>query len=244
MLYKPKGSIVQFNWQDTQEGREYFGGILRRNRRKFFGMLEMPSLPLQSTADVVSYKIFLSGKPGIGKTSTIAKLSGQEVPHMHIETPGIQTSVVYWPAKLINSSKVILFKFHFWDCGSHSMKKYDHLLPACKANVDAVLFMFSFTDRSSFEDLPNNVSCFLDGQENVLSAAVATKHDQVLHGDITEQELRDFEEQWSVPVLKIANVNGPRLADGYSLDGRAGIMEIASFLNYLSELLWQRDQSV
>ena len=36
----------------------------------------MPNLPLQVAPDVVSYKIFLSGKPGIGKTSTVAKLRG------------------------------------------------------------------------------------------------------------------------------------------------------------------------
>lgn len=41
------------------------------------GLLEMPSLPMQSPPDILNYKILLSGKAGIGKTSTIAKLSGQ-----------------------------------------------------------------------------------------------------------------------------------------------------------------------
>ena len=47
--------------------------------------------------------------------------------------------------------------------------------------------------------------------------------DQFLHSDITEQNLIDFEEQYKVPVLKIGNVNGPRLSDNRTLDGRAGI---------------------
>ncbi|KXJ06553.1 REM2- and Rab-like small GTPase 1 [Exaiptasia diaphana] len=76
-MSRPRGSIVQFNWQDSPEGREYFAGILRRNRRKIFGLLEIPSLPMQSPPDIINYKIVLYGKPGIGKTSTIAKLSGQ-----------------------------------------------------------------------------------------------------------------------------------------------------------------------
>lgn len=35
--FKPRGSIIQFNWQETAEGREFLGGILHRNRRKTFG---------------------------------------------------------------------------------------------------------------------------------------------------------------------------------------------------------------
>ena len=47
--------------------------------------------------------------------------------------------------------------------------------------------------------------------------------DQVLHSEITEEELRDFQEQWNIPVVKICNNEGRKLADG-SLDGRAGIV--------------------
>ena len=35
--FKARGSIVQFKWQETPEGREFLGGILHRNRRKSFG---------------------------------------------------------------------------------------------------------------------------------------------------------------------------------------------------------------
>lgn len=143
---------------------------------QFAGLLETPSVPIQSPPDVVHYKILLYGKPAIGKTSTIAKLSGQglywivyhiascdtyivyrsivcdikaapslglgqvsfrvifekfrqaslivfhhsppspcewtpktellhiililEIPLAHVETPGIQTTVVHWPVKV------------------------------------------------------------------------------------------------------------------------------------------------
>ena len=50
------------------------------------------------------------------------------------------------------------------------------------------------------------------------------KLDQILNSDFTEQEIKEFEQQWEVPVLRIANVTGRRLADGRSLDGRAGVM--------------------
>lgn len=50
--------------------------------------MDKPVLPLNITADEVKYKILLVGKSGIGKTSTIAKLSGNEIPATHSETPG------------------------------------------------------------------------------------------------------------------------------------------------------------
>ncbi|PFX32878.1 REM2- and Rab-like small GTPase 1 [Stylophora pistillata] len=103
---------------------------------------------------------------------------------------------------LKESHKVVMFKLQFWDCGEHAIRKYDHLLPALKEKADAALFLFSFTDRGSFDDLPN----------------------QILNSDFTEQEIREFEEQWQVPVLRIANVTGKRLADSRTLDGRAGVM--------------------
>lgn len=45
-------------------------------------------LPPQVAADIVSYKIFVSGKSGVGKTALVAKLMGLEVPSMHHETTG------------------------------------------------------------------------------------------------------------------------------------------------------------
>ena len=46
----------------------------------FLGLLEVPSLPPQLAIETVSYKIILTGKPGVGKTSTVAKLLGQGEP--------------------------------------------------------------------------------------------------------------------------------------------------------------------
>lgn len=52
------------------------------------GILDKPVLPANITADEVKYKILLVGKSGVGKTSTIAKLSGNDIPNSHSETPG------------------------------------------------------------------------------------------------------------------------------------------------------------
>lgn len=45
-------------------------------------------LPPPVSIDTASYKIFVSGKSGVGKTALVAKLAGLEVPVVHHETTG------------------------------------------------------------------------------------------------------------------------------------------------------------
>lgn len=63
-----------------------------------------------------------------------------------------------------------------------------------------------------------------------------------MHTDVTEQDLTEFRRAWRLPVLRMKSVNGPRLADGRTLDGRAGLLEVAHVLNGLAEHLWYQDQ--
>ncbi|XP_073875215.1 ciliogenesis and planar polarity effector 2 isoform X13 [Macaca fascicularis] len=53
------------------------------------GLLERPVLPPPVSIDTASYKIFVSGKSGVGKTALVAKLAGLEVPVVHHETTGL-----------------------------------------------------------------------------------------------------------------------------------------------------------
>ncbi|KAG8569857.1 hypothetical protein GDO81_014567 [Engystomops pustulosus] len=236
------GSLITPDWLLSPEGRDYLTCILRKRKRRTFGLIERPVLPPQLPADVASYKIFVTGKSGVGKTSLVAKLCGLEVPTMHHETTGIQTSCVYWPAHPRHSDRPIIFAFQFWDCGESALKKFDHILPACKEKADAVLFLFSFTDRSSFEDVPALISRTLSQEENVARVVIGTKLDQFMHTDVTEQDIRDFQQTWQVPVMRVRSVNAPRLSDGRSLDGRTELADAAPVLNGLAEVLWHRDQ--
>ncbi|XP_063001184.1 ciliogenesis and planar polarity effector 2 [Elgaria multicarinata webbii] len=243
MIVAP-GTVVVSDWHKTQEGKEHFATLLRRNKRKSFGLVERPVLPPQAAADVVSYKIFVSGKSGVGKTALVAKLAGLEVPWVHHETTGIQTTTVYWPARLRESGRALFFKFSFWDCGEAVLKKFDHILPACTEKVDGFLLLFSFTDRASFEGLPNLISRVTDGAKNAVRMVIGTKFDQFAHTDVTEHDVAAFRHAWSLPVLRAKSVNAPRMSDGQSLDGRAGLSDIAHLLNGLAEHLWRQDQVV
>lgn len=52
------------------------------------GLLEKPSFPPHLMPEECRYKIFLVGRSGVGKTCSVAKLAGNEVPQVHSESPG------------------------------------------------------------------------------------------------------------------------------------------------------------
>ncbi|XP_031818642.1 ciliogenesis and planar polarity effector 2 isoform X3 [Sarcophilus harrisii] len=185
------GSVIVPDWHESAEGKEYLSSILRKNRRRVFG---------------------------------------------------IQTTIVYWPAKLQASDRVIIFRFEFWDCGEAALKKFDHILPACKEKTDAFLFLFSFTDRSSFDDLPAQLSRVAGDAPNTVKMVIGSKFDQYMHTDVPERDLTAFRQAWELPLLRVKSVPGRRLADGRTLDGRAGLADVAHILNGLGEHLWHQDQ--
>ncbi|XP_048375514.1 ciliogenesis and planar polarity effector 2 isoform X1 [Sphaerodactylus townsendi] len=131
----PHGCVVDPDWHKSPEAERYLGAALRRNQRGPWGLLERPVLSPQEAADVVSYKVFVSGRSAVGKTALVASLGGLQVPSAHHETTGIQTTSVYWPAKLRESGRPLFFKFTFWDCGGSVVKKFDHILPVSEGAV-------------------------------------------------------------------------------------------------------------
>ncbi|XP_051692523.2 ciliogenesis and planar polarity effector 2 isoform X2 [Oryctolagus cuniculus] len=80
------GSAIVPDWHESPEGKEFLACVLRRSRRRLFGLLERPVLPPSVAIDTASYKVFVSGKSGVGKTALVAKLAGLEVPTAHHET--------------------------------------------------------------------------------------------------------------------------------------------------------------
>ncbi|OWK12707.1 hypothetical protein Celaphus_00014670 [Cervus elaphus hippelaphus] len=225
------GSVIVPDWHESAQGKEYLACVLRKSRRRVFGLLERPVLPPPVAIDTASYKIFVSGKSGVGKTALVAKLAG------------LETTVVFWPAKLQASNRVVMFRFEFWDCGESALKKFEHMLPACKENADAFLFLFSFTDRASFEDLPGQLAQVAGEAPGVVRMVIGSKFDQYMHTDVPERDLAAFRQAWPLPLLRVKSVPGRRLADGRTLDGRAGLADVAYVLNGLADQLWQQDQA-
>ena len=236
--------FVSPDWLTTKQGQEVYSSLLHKGQhsRKSFGLLERPLFDPQLSLDEYEYKIFISGKSGVGKTSTVAKLSANDISHTHSETPGIQTSCVYWPAYVKTMDKVILFKLKIWDAGENVLKKFDHILPACKEKVDGVIFTFSFTDKSSFGDLPQQMSRINSASDNFCRFIIGTKLD-IPQSEVTQREVEEFEQVWKLPILGIQNTPEHQHAlPGGAGDYRTELKDIAPLMNYMCDELWKRDQ--
>ncbi|WAR14808.1 CPLN2-like protein, partial [Mya arenaria] len=124
------------------------------------GLLERP--PLAAHLEEARYKIFVAGKSGVGKSATVAKLTGHDIPKTHMETPGLQTSTCFWPGKIIDVNK------------------------ACTERVDCILFLFSLVDKSSFDELHALISRLSTPNSNVAKLVIATN--EVTQRDIRDFE--------------------------------------------------------
>ncbi|KAL8601904.1 hypothetical protein ACOMHN_020639 [Nucella lapillus] len=232
------GSLLELEWLRSNEGSQLLNCLLHRSgtRLRQFGLLESPPIPSHLNVEEVSYKVMLVGKTGVGKTSTVAKLTGNDVPLTHSETPGLQTSRVYWPGKIKQLGKTVLFNLQLFDAGETSLKRYDHILPACQEGVDAILFLFSFVDKGSFEEVPQLLTRLTDPGDGLTKMVLGTKFDLHAHSEVTQRDIRDLESHWKVPVLRIRNTHNSQQGES-----TGGLGDVIPVLNTLCEHLWHRD---
>ncbi|KAK3911067.1 Ciliogenesis and planar polarity effector 2 [Frankliniella fusca] len=222
-------SVVFRDWQSTAEGETVLQHFYdpHSSGRKLFGILERPTLP--SSIEEVSYKLFVAGKVGVGKTTTIARLAGIQCTSNYTETPGIRKTNVYWPVKIWD--KTILFKLQFWDAGENSMRKYSHVLTSCKEKADAILLVFSYTDAASFHEIPQLMSKLSQGHHPA-KIVIGTRYSSTNSLDVSNAQTKEFELKWKARVLRMNS----------SLNERNEVHKISPIMNVICEQLWIRDQ--
>ncbi|XP_015121475.1 ciliogenesis and planar polarity effector 2 [Diachasma alloeum] len=223
---------VNMNWLSSPEGESLLHHFYDHSikKRRFYGILERPALP--SSIEEVTYKIFMIGRPGVGKTSVVARflgIVGSE--HVTSEIGGIRKTTVYWPVKIWD--KVVLFKLHFWDTSESSIKKYNHVLPACKDKVDAICSVFSFEDPTSFTDIPYLMNSMNSIQDRPAKIVIGTRYKPWSTLPVTDIQIKEFESKWKMKVIKI---------DVNKSSARPEIFDVAYQLNSLCKSLWNRDQ--
>ena len=227
--------MLDFDWIKTPSAYEYVNSLLHQNQKKQFGLLERPSLPPNKMLTIVKYKIFLCGKAGVGKSTLISQLACGKANESGSESAGIATTIIHWPARLKSSGQIMFFQLHFWDAAENTLKKFDHILPACKAEVDCVLFTFSLTDRASFMEIPALINQMDGINKNPVQVIAATKTDQYAYCDISEKEIENLSQTKNVPILRLKGL----LKKDFNMN--ANIYEMAPFLNKLCSLLLYRD---
>lgn len=227
-------SLVK-DWQTTREARAYMNALYKRKKRVQFGLLEHPTIvsPLLKKAPIHTCKMFLYGKSGVGKTSTVMKLSGRPVPLVHHETLGIQTTTLYWPIKR-SEETIELLQVELWDTGERALRKYEHILSSCLSSTNMVAFFFSYSDRSSWEELPDILAQASTKIQSHLKVVLGTKLDTPTR-HVTAEEVEQFEHTHQIRVIPISNISEE--GEGSSSTTRGDLHDICTPLNTLAELV-------
>ncbi|XP_059081141.1 ciliogenesis and planar polarity effector 2-like [Tigriopus californicus] len=225
-----RSHAISLDWHHTPEGQGVLTHLTDQTtgERRIYGYLERPILP--PTVQVVHYKLFLSGKAGIGKSSLVSFLLGQAHWTSHLgETPGIKVTNVFWPTKI--QTQLVLFHLSLWDAGETASKKYSHIQPVCQENSTGVIFVFAFNDRRSFEELDQQIPNLSQAPTQICPIVVGTKYGSVSESEITQPDVVRFETRWKLPVLRIRHQT-PQAASTPNQG------EVAIVLNLICDQLW------
>ena len=227
-------AFIDFNWLNSDVGKQILQSVQNVNKIKKFGLLERPSLPPSySHFEEVKYKIMLMGKTNSGKTAFIESLCNNSESNNgtnYYETPGIHITQLYWPIKLINIEKFIMFNLNIWDVGKLCSTKYDYIIPSCRENLDCIIFVFSWIDIQSFYEVVDHVKQMEStGHNKIAKIVIGTKFDEIAHSDIRQELIEQFEVQFDLKIIRYSSLN-------------VDFENICEILNEISELLWTRDQ--
>lgn len=121
-------TLIDFDWIESDNGKQILNGIKHNDRIRRFGLLERPQL--SHPYEIMDYKIMLMGKSNAGKTTFIESIfeSKQNLNYIG-ETPGIHVNNLYWPVKIKSVDRFLMFKLSIWDVGKVCSMKYDYIMP-------------------------------------------------------------------------------------------------------------------
>ena len=208
-MHQPRA--VSLEWNQSVEGQGILAHLSDPNTgfRKRYGLLERPVLP--PTVQTLKFKLFLVGRAGVGKTALVSFLStSNPAPqnfHPPGETPGVRCTQLYWPVQLLppaQSPQIALFQLSAWDSGESAAKKYAHVQPVCRENASAAIFVFSFSDKGSFEDVEAQIARLLNQPlNNLCPIIVGTRFGALQESEVSQSDVSRFEGKYRVPVLRL-----------------------------------------
>ncbi|XP_023341620.1 REM2- and Rab-like small GTPase 1 [Eurytemora carolleeae] len=224
-----RGSVLSPDWYKSGEGQGLLAHLAHptTGNRRLYGILEYPNIP--PSIECVEYKVFLVGETGVGKSAVAGWLAGLPAWNRQAgESPGLRVTTVYWPAKLQNNLRI--FKLNIWDTGAGAMKKYGHMYPSCKDGAHGVLVLFSFSDRSSWEEIPALVQRTVLPQDPITPIVVGNRFGNLAETTVSAGEIAEFEQNWNIPVVCVRNQTNS--------SNPGSITEVATVLNTICEQLW------
>ncbi|XP_013362842.1 PREDICTED: REM2- and Rab-like small GTPase 1 isoform X1 [Chinchilla lanigera] len=242
------GSVIVPDWHETAEGKEYLACILRKNRRRVFepGMRkQLKPCPQLLTPEILVTETSLGGGPSAGHWTQRRHFTSQQ----HCRGPALgclsgHCCLRLWPLTRPATRSLCLGRVA-WGRQRWWPSWLDWRCPRCTTRPLASRPLWCSGQPSCRPATGSSCSALSSGTAGSLhskSLTTCCRFDQYMHTDVPERDLTTFRQAWELPLLRVKSVPGRRLADGRTLDGRAGLVDVAHVLNGLAEQLWHQDQ--
>ena len=265
-------TLVDTDWCSSQEGKQHLTSCKATPSgsppfNQSCGFFERPPFLLSPPTcnkgrgdsgmlpKVMKFKILVCSPHGnVGKTSLIAKLCGLQPPRKHWETPGLLGYLRYWPIRLKSSGEIVYFQITFYEYGPSAEKNHPNVVRLALDSCDAMIIVFSLSNRNSFEMIPSFVSSMREKFLNVCPSdltpdvlIMATHSDAVQQMEVSQSDLNCLKKDFPVHKMKCCNTtaNVPSIALPTSEDESKKTLdtEVVAFMNNLCSALLLRDKS-
>lgn len=104
-------------------------------------------------------------------------------------------------------------------------------MKSCTKNLDSIIFIFSWSDVQSFIEVIEVIKELEKNGKKFAKLVIGTKFDQIVHSEITQEMIDDFENEFNVKIIRFSSLN-------------ARFETLSLIINRLSEILLMRDKEL
>ena len=139
------------------------------------------------------FKFAMAGDPAVGKTSLVRRYSTNTFRENYLTTIGVQVS-----SKEVSFSDIINVKIIIWDVAGQ--EAFNAMKPLYFKESDAVILVFSVTDRTTFDNIDNWDLRVKENAPNAVRILVGNKIDLVEFRKVSYEEGRKKAAELGIPV--------------------------------------------
>lgn len=181
-----------------------------------------------SEADIgFGFKVIFVGNSGVGKTSAVQKFCNDRFPETHVKS--LVSQFYEKSFELSNSSETI--DIMIWDTPGRECLSL--LAQDAFSNANICVVFYSFTDRASFEAVPQWVEKVKSVAVDVMIVLVENKIDLLQNGQVSSDEAQRMASQLESPLFRISVREGLNLRNLFTFI--AGTLQ-SKFLSSLNSL--------
>lgn len=173
------------------------------------------------------FKVIFVGNSGVGKTSAIQKFCYDRFPDTHVKS--LVSQFYERSFELLNSGENV--DLMIWD--TPGRENLSLLAADAFSNANICVVVYSFTDRASFEAVPQWVEKVKSVAVNVQIVLVENKIDLLQNGEVSFEEAHRMATQLEAPLFRISVREGLNLRNLFTYV--AGTLQ-STFLSSLNSL--------